>query len=40
MLFRSAIADYLKREREDVEHMNEILTDHSPFRKGERQQED
>ncbi|MDR7146984.1 GNAT family N-acetyltransferase [Rhizobium sp. BE258] len=37
---RRAIADYLKREREDVEHMNEILTDHSPFRKGERQQED
>ncbi|MGV2099090.1 GNAT family N-acetyltransferase [Rhizobium sp. 21-4511-3d] len=37
---RRAISDYLEREREDVEHMNEILTDHSPFRKGERQQED
>jgi len=37
---RRAIADYLERERDDVEHMNEILTEHSPFRKGERQQED
>jgi predicted N-acyltransferase len=37
---RRAIADYLQREREDVEHMNEILAEHSPFRKGERQQED
>ncbi|TCU13154.1 GNAT family N-acetyltransferase [Rhizobium sullae] len=37
---RRAIADYLEREREDVEHMNEVLAEHSPFRKGERQQED
>ncbi|MDQ0560241.1 putative N-acyltransferase [Rhizobium mesoamericanum] len=37
---RRAIADYLERERDDIEHMNEILTEHSPFRKGERQQED
>ncbi len=37
---RRAIADYLERERYDIEHMNEILTEHSPFRKGERQQED
>jgi predicted N-acyltransferase len=37
---RRAIADYLEREREDVEHMNEILAEHGPFRKGERQQED
>ncbi|NLS06825.1 GNAT family N-acetyltransferase [Rhizobium sp. P32RR-XVIII] len=37
---RRAIADYLQHEREDVEHMNEILSEHSPFRKGERQQED
>ena len=37
---RRAIADYLERERDDVEHINEILTEHSPFRKGERQQED
>lgn len=37
---RRAIADYLERERNDVEQMNEILTEHSPFRKGERRQED
>jgi uncharacterized protein len=37
---RHAVADYLEREREDVEHMNEYLSEHSPFRKGERQQED
>ncbi|RDJ12887.1 GNAT family N-acetyltransferase [Rhizobium grahamii] len=37
---RRAISDYLERERDDIEHMNEILTEHSPFRKGERQQED
>ncbi len=37
---RRAIADYLERERDDVEHMNDILTEHSPFRKGERLQED
>jgi predicted N-acyltransferase len=36
---RRAIADYLKREREDVEHMNEILAEHSPFRKGERRED-
>jgi predicted N-acyltransferase len=34
---RRAIADYLERERQDVEAMGEILTEHSPFRKGERQ---
>ena len=37
---RRAIGDYLARERADVEHMSELLTEHSPFRKGERQQED
>jgi predicted N-acyltransferase len=37
---RRAIADYLERERDDVEHMNEILAEHSPFRKGERLQDD
>jgi predicted N-acyltransferase len=37
---RNAIADYLEHEREDVEQMNEYLSEHSPFRKGERQQED
>ncbi|NEI00770.1 GNAT family N-acetyltransferase [Rhizobium johnstonii] len=37
---RRAIGDYLARERADVEQMSELLTEHSPFRKGERQQED
>jgi uncharacterized protein len=37
---RNAVADYLERERHEVEGMNEYLADHSPFRKGERQQED
>ncbi|MBX4926085.1 GNAT family N-acetyltransferase [Rhizobium binae] len=37
---RRAIGDYLARERADVEQMNELLAEHSPFRKGERQQED
>ncbi|MBB4233522.1 GNAT family N-acetyltransferase [Rhizobium esperanzae] len=37
---RRAIGDYLARERADVEQMSEVLTEHSPFRKGERQQED
>ncbi len=36
---RNAIADYLERERQDVDAMNEYLSEHSPFRKGERQQE-
>ena len=34
---RRAIEDYLERERQDVEQMGEILSEHSPFRKGERQ---
>ncbi|MGO4136061.1 GNAT family N-acetyltransferase [Rhizobium brockwellii] len=37
---RRAIGDYLAHERADVEQMSELLTEHSPFRKGERQQED
>ena len=37
---RRAIGDYLARERADVEQMSELLTEHSPFRKGERLQED
>jgi len=37
---RRAIGDYLARERADVEQMSEVLSEHSPFRKGERQQED
>ncbi|MCQ1837009.1 GNAT family N-acetyltransferase [Neorhizobium galegae] len=36
---RRAITDYLEHEREDVEQMTEYLAEHSPFRKGERQQE-
>ena len=36
---RRAVADYLERERHEVEYMNEYLSEHSPFRKGERQQE-
>ena len=34
---RHAVADYLMHERKQVEEMSEILTKHSPFRKGERQ---
>ena len=37
---RNAVADYLERERQDVEDMNDYLSEHSPFRKGERQHED
>ncbi|TQX91391.1 MULTISPECIES: GNAT family N-acetyltransferase [Rhizobium] len=34
---RRAVGDYLERERQEVEQMGEILAEHSPFRKGERQ---
>ncbi|NEI65492.1 GNAT family N-acetyltransferase [Rhizobium leguminosarum] len=37
---RRAIGDYLARERADVEQMSELLTEYSPFRKGERLQDD
>ena len=37
---KRAVADYLERERQDVEQMSGILTEHSPFRKGERQETD
>ncbi|ULR46176.1 GNAT family N-acetyltransferase [Rhizobium sp. K102] len=37
---RRAIGDYLARERADVEQMSELLAEHSPFRKGERPQQD
>jgi len=37
---RNAVADYLERERRDVEEMSGYLTEHSPFRKGERQEQD
>ncbi|OJF89984.1 GNAT family N-acetyltransferase [Pararhizobium antarcticum] len=35
-----AVSDYLRRERQEVEQIGEILSDHSPFRKGERQDPD
>ncbi len=31
---RNAVADYLERERRDVAHIGQVLTDHGPFRKG------
>ena len=31
---RAAIADYLEAERNEVEHMNELLGEHTPFRRG------
>ena len=34
---RRAVADYLERERRDVEEMGEYLADHGPFRRGENQ---
>ncbi|MCX7305311.1 MAG: GNAT family N-acetyltransferase [Hyphomicrobiales bacterium] len=34
---RKAVADYLKRERREVERMGEYLEEHGPFRKGELQ---
>ncbi|MDQ1198680.1 GNAT family N-acetyltransferase [Agrobacterium sp. SORGH_AS 787] len=37
---RHAIADYLERERSEVEQINDYLEDHSPFRKSERQEDD
>jgi predicted N-acyltransferase len=35
---RSAIEDYLKRERREVARMSEYLEEHGPFRRGELQQ--
>jgi len=37
---RRAVADYLEHERREVEQMGEILGEHTPFRRGERQQRD
>ncbi|MBT9370234.1 GNAT family N-acetyltransferase [Rhizobium sp. CSW-27] len=37
---RRAVADYLDQERRQVEYTGEVLTEHSPFRKGERQDHD
>lgn len=34
---RRAVADYLKHERREVAQMGELLGEHTPFRKGERQ---
>lgn len=34
---RRAVGDYLEQERQQVEQMGEILSERSPFRKGERQ---
>ncbi|MGL4241432.1 MAG: peptidogalycan biosysnthesis protein, partial [Beijerinckiaceae bacterium] len=31
---RRAVADYLERERRQVAAMQEVLTEHAPFRKG------
>ena len=31
---RRAVADYLERERRDVEHIGQVLSEHGPFRKG------
>ncbi|PWE55366.1 GNAT family N-acetyltransferase [Metarhizobium album] len=36
---RRAIDDYLQRERREVEAIGDMLTEHAPFRKGERQQD-
>ena len=33
---RKAIADYLRRERREVERMGEYMEEHGPFRRGER----
>ena len=32
---RRAVADYLERERRDVEHIGQVLSAHGPFRKGD-----
>ncbi|MHA7970942.1 GNAT family N-acetyltransferase [Rhizobium sp. CAU 1783] len=34
---RRAVADYLEHERREVEQIGDYLAEHSPFRKGERQ---
>ncbi|MEK1931039.1 MAG: GNAT family N-acetyltransferase [Pararhizobium sp.] len=37
---KRAVADYLERERREVEQIGDILADHSPFRRGVRQEMD
>ncbi|WP_340161933.1 GNAT family N-acetyltransferase [uncultured Hoeflea sp.] len=32
---RRAVADYLERERRDVAHIGQVLSEHGPFRKGD-----
>mgnify|MGYP003514686839 FL=1 len=34
--FRRAVADYLRHERAEIARVNEVLGEHTPFRKGER----
>ena len=34
--FRRAVEDYLEHERREIAHYADILTEHAPFRKGER----
>jgi predicted N-acyltransferase len=37
--FRRAVADYLERERAQVAHDVEVLSEYTPFRKGEPPEE-
>lgn len=37
---RKAVSDYLAHERREVEHIGAYLGEHTPFRKGEREQRD
>jgi predicted N-acyltransferase len=34
--FRRAVADYLRRERQEVELMGDYLAEHTPFRKDDQ----
>lgn len=36
---RRAVADYLERERRDVAHISQVLSEHGPFRKGDQHRE-
>ncbi|WP_377288545.1 GNAT family N-acetyltransferase [Rhizobium sp. SG2393] len=36
---RRAVADYLERERREVEAVSDMLSEHGPFRRGEREQD-
>lgn len=37
---RRAVSDYLEHERREIEQTGEYLSEHTPFRRGERQQRD